>query len=780
MTNYTNELLNQMREAGFPYSSSNKQSPQIDGQRHYYHVEGDKPGTLKGCYCVYPNEAHYPGWVSSFKGSFDDNKKSFALNKESGKNEMVTYQNKAKGFTPRKQNVQTQDTKPWTNFEDLLKDPEGENKIKILSIKSARHVWEDAFQEDDMVLQHKYMVDKKVQNYGLRFSPHWKKSDQECLLVPLLDENNEIVSLQALFGYKRDNGTNKDFWKLGVKKGSHFMIGEPTDRIYVAEGYATGATIYEATGVATAIAFDCGNMTPVGKKLQKMYPNAEIIFCADNDQSEIGLKNAKTAALAVGGRVTLCPLFDKDFNDMFIEEGLSSVQAHFENEALLINPLTKPQQRAEERKDDFSTQGYVHFNEKGYPLITKENIQVLMARNNIKAQFNTMTRNMEVVSTNVENYFKECIYTRKNKAVKTQMAGWKLDDLLLIEDFKGARKARREMCREIAHQNSYHPVNDWISRQEWDGVSRFNQLFETLKFKEGTTVEEKDFYAKLLKIFCLQYMEALKSPSGVMNEGILILQGPQGIGKSRWIQSLLDKDLEAVLTGHVLDLKDKDNKLACVTSSIVELAEFDATIAESGVSKLKAFLTNPIHKIRSPYAESAEIIENRTVYIGTVNNAEFLFDTTGNRRYFVIPIEDIDSNHEIDMQQFWAEMLYIYDRDGRMFLNAADRLELNRQNLSYVILDPVLQKMMDTFPLDEKNSNRYVRLTATQIAERCQFNDFNKKVTRSVTRSIADFITSNFPHIIKKRSGRNGETEYYVPAPYNTISTDKVYLKQVE
>ena len=80
---------------------------------------------------------------------------------------------------------------------------------------------------------------------------------------------------------------------------------------------ATGATVFEATGYAVAVAFNAGNLKAVALAMRGKFPEAKIILCADNDThtpGNSGLTKAKEAADAVGGYLTYPD--QGDFNDM--------------------------------------------------------------------------------------------------------------------------------------------------------------------------------------------------------------------------------------------------------------------------------------------------------------------------------------------------------------------------------------------------------------------------------------------------------------------------------
>ena len=108
-------------------------------------------------------------------------------------------------------------------------------------------------------------------------------------------------------------------------KGCYHAIGKPSGKLIVCEGFATGATIHEATGEAVAVAFNAGNLGAVAYALHKKYPELAIVIAADDDHKtdgNPGLTSAKSAALAVGGFV-VAPQFPAgrpakatDFNDL--------------------------------------------------------------------------------------------------------------------------------------------------------------------------------------------------------------------------------------------------------------------------------------------------------------------------------------------------------------------------------------------------------------------------------------------------------------------------------
>ncbi|MDR1227946.1 MAG: AAA family ATPase [Azoarcus sp.] len=183
-------------------------------------------------------------------------------------------------------------------------------------------VWNQALPVDPEAL-HPYLIRKGVRSYGLQVTGNGR------LLIPLYDSDGTLHSLQFI-----NAEGNKRFKTSGRKHGCYFSIGQPKDVLCLAEGYATAASIHEATGHAVAVAFDAGNLLPVAQALREKMRKVKIILCADDDwksEGNPGLTHATEAARAVGGLLAV-PVFEghrdpawTDFNDLHQVQGLEAV-----------------------------------------------------------------------------------------------------------------------------------------------------------------------------------------------------------------------------------------------------------------------------------------------------------------------------------------------------------------------------------------------------------------------------------------------------------------------
>ncbi|MFU8790348.1 MAG: toprim domain-containing protein, partial [Methylobacter sp.] len=172
------------------------------------------------------------------------------------------------------------------------------------AIQKAAYIWS----RSTPVINHQYLSKKRVQAHNVRCY-------RGSLVVPLYDEAGLLVSIQFI----GDDGT-KRMMKGGKAQGACCFIGDSTDLtrdkpILICEGWATGASLYQETGLFTIVAFSAGNLTAVAIQTRKHHQANEITICGDNDESGTGQKAARAAALAVTGKYLIPSIVGQDWND---------------------------------------------------------------------------------------------------------------------------------------------------------------------------------------------------------------------------------------------------------------------------------------------------------------------------------------------------------------------------------------------------------------------------------------------------------------------------------
>ena len=295
-----------------------------------------------------------------------------------------------------------------------------------------------------------------------------------------------------------------------------------------------------------------------------------------------------------------------------------------------------------------------------------------------------------------------------------------------------------EYVNAIGDRDAYNPVADWILSKPWDGVSRLPDIIATVVTREGYPDRLKNV---LMTKWLLSAVAAALKSKGFKTRGVLTLQGPQGTGKTSWAQSLVS-DLtlrnSVIKLDHHMDGSNKDSLLGAITNWIVEFGELESSFRKD-VAKLKGFITADSDRVRKPYARAESEYPRRTVFLATVNDANFLVDTTGNTRWWTIPVERLDFNHGIDMQQLFAELAVQFRNGGQWWLTTAEEAELEEQNNRHRTISATADIVRDALDLDRADE-KLDAWTATEVLMKLQFrlpiSNANAKECAAVLREL--------------------------------------------
>ena len=291
----TNDLINEMQAQGLRIDYL-----QITGEivrvpvNELAGVKADSGGQKSGFYVV--NEVNgnyfavYGNWKTGFEGRWS------SVNSYSMSNaEREDLQRKL------------QEAKDRANETKKQRHNEMAEKVKA------------RFESYTKVSEHEYLTNKKVKSYGL-------KQHKDLLVVPVYSITGAIRSLQ----YINKNG-EKRFASESEIKGNLFLVGAEIkdlpnlDKIIIAEGYSTSATIYEATKIPVACVFSANFCLQFALNLRKL-TGARIIIALDNDESGVGEKKAQECARAVSNSCVRLPSEIGDYNDLYLKHGLDKVR----------------------------------------------------------------------------------------------------------------------------------------------------------------------------------------------------------------------------------------------------------------------------------------------------------------------------------------------------------------------------------------------------------------------------------------------------------------------
>jgi len=294
------EFAEVMRDHGLMVEGDH---PIMDGTKHRVPVEGGKPGAVDGFYVLF-GDGHPAGRIINHKTGVDEKWKSkgyaFSIEQRAG-----LQAEAAANLARRAATLVTQHDQAASRVAAQL-----ETLQPVVELTP-------------------YLAAKGVQVHPGAFTDREKRTT----FIPAIDVENRIWSMQ----YIQEDGT-KRFAKDARKEGCFHAVGgldalARAPAIVIGEGYATAATLSEALGFATVVAFDSGNLMAVAKALQGRFPDKPIVIAGDDDRHLVdtlgknpGREKMERAAEAVGA-AKLLPVFAPgerdarpgvftDFNDL--------------------------------------------------------------------------------------------------------------------------------------------------------------------------------------------------------------------------------------------------------------------------------------------------------------------------------------------------------------------------------------------------------------------------------------------------------------------------------
>lgn len=239
----------------------------------------------------------------------------------------------------------------------------------------------------------------------------------------------------------------------------------------------------------------------------------------------------------------------------------------------------------------------------------------------------------------------------------------------------------------VTKENSFHPIRSYLKGLKWDGVARLETMFIRWLGAEDTKLNRE-----ITLLWMLAGVDRVMRP-GCQFDSVLITCGPQGIGKTRMLRQLA----KGFFTNSVDKLsvsKDTGEKLQGVW--IVELGELDG-MKRGEVTTTKNFLTTTVDRYRSAYARAAVDHPRQCIFAGTSNEASFLRDSTGERRFWIMPVEGAGDQGRLvgfseEVDQIWAEAMARWA--GRMRACRIPGQPWEAVDLNLYIQDQALQKDM--------------------------------------------------------------------------------------
>jgi predicted P-loop ATPase len=213
-----------------------------------------------------------------------------------------------------------------------------------------------------------------------------------------------------------------------------------------------------------------------------------------------------------------------------------------------------------------------------------------------------------------------------------------------------------------ARQTTVHPVQDYLYNQKWDGKPRL----ATALLRIFNATGDEQYLREVFLRFMVSAVARVKDP-GCKVDHMMVLEGPQGCGKSRAVQTLVPNP--AWYTDGIPKLGSREAASHLQGIWILELPEL-AAMGGTTIEQTKAFLSRNPDRYRPWYGSRPINAKRQGVFIGTTNSTTYLSDSTGNRRFWPVRVGKIDIVAlSVERSQLWAEAAHLYDNGERWHLS---------------------------------------------------------------------------------------------------------------
>lgn len=305
---------------------------------------------------------------------------------------------------------------------------------------------------------------------------------------------------------------------------------------------------------------------------------------------------------------------------------------------------------------------------------------VIDRRGNIKDSLQNIAliiRNDGNFKNIVYNEFKDTIDVIGDLPWKQVKPGWNDSDLanakVYFERIYGIwspAKFKDALLAVVSSDRLYHPIKEYFSGLAWDGTERVDTLLIDYFGAEDTpytrAVIRKTLVAAVARIY----------EPGIKFDSILVLNGPQGMGKSTFFALLGKQWFSDSLS--ISDMRDKTAAEKLLGNWILEISEMSG-IRKTEVEVVKSFVTRQDDKFRQAYGVNVESHPRKCVIVGSTNSeGGFLRDVTGNRRFWPVHVPGTGKFHpwELDcVDQVWAEAIHLYKEGEELFLKGREAEE---------------------------------------------------------------------------------------------------------
>lgn len=305
----------------------------------------------------------------------------------------------------------------------------------------------------------------------------------------------------------------------------------------------------------------------------------------------------------------------------------------------------------------------------------------------------------------------------------------------------------KEDLKSILHSNFIRRVNPFIQFLETIEPCN-NEIDYITKIASSVTTTNDEFCRWVFKKWFVNVVACIFNPKAA-NENMLILLGKQGIGKTRWLESLLPKELSEYYYSGDIDPSNKDHLDHFSSKIIINLDEL-TSFKPSRVEAFKSLLSQKKLTFRRSYGSFNEDFPRIASVVGTSNHKDVLMDTTGNRRYLCIEALAFNSIDEENLKRAYKQAYKLYLAGFKYYFEDPDIAKVNDVNMDYMQANKETDIISKYFEICDKDHPSALFMNATEVL---QYLHKTCKEDTKISVEILGRILNDFGFKTKKSNG---------------------------
>ena len=255
-------------------------------------------------------------------------------------------------------------------------------------------------------------------------------------------------------------------------------------------------------------------------------------------------------------------------------------------------------------------------------------------------------------------------------------------------------------------------------------VDLFTDYFKSLQPIPGTgfidglsntiTTTNQDFWRLCFKKWLVASVACALNPE-IVNQQVLVLIGPQGMGKTTWLHKLLPATLKGYMYSGYINPTNKDTLTTIAENMYINLDEL-GSLRQKDIDSLKELITKPTIQVRRPYAVYAENYIRRASFMASVNHANFLKDDTGTRRFLTFTTTAINYNHRVNMDDVYYEAYQLLQSGFKYWFDGDEIAQIEENNAPYMDIS-IEYDMVEKHFMPSEEDGQSILATATEITQ---------------------------------------------------------------